>query len=178
MRARFSRVLGLPVQESESGGVLGTIGGIVLHPDTGVVEAFTVRVSAGMFAHRDLLLLPMDILHWGLRMTVRDGDVLALPEDIVRLQPLLTGNRPVLGQRMVTESGRALGRCSDLQFSTRDFRLEWLFPKRLLRWGIPVPASQILEVRSDAIIVRDAAVPEKKDAMEGLNILPQVPEAA
>lgn len=166
------------MQESESGSVLGTIGGIVLHPDTGIVEAFTVRVPAGMFSHRDLLLLPMDILHWGLRVVVRHGDVLAEPEDVVRLQPLLAGNRPVLGQRMVTESGRRLGRCGDLQFSTKDFRLEWLFPRRFLRWPqVPVPASQILEVRRDAIVVRDAVVPQK-EAMEALTILQQVPEAA
>ncbi len=175
MRARFSRSRGLPVLDEETGETIGTISGMVLNPDTGVVEGFFVR-AAGFFHRENLFLHSLDILHWGLRLTVRHQDVLSPMEDLVRLQSLIASQRPILGQRMVTESGRVLGRCSDVQFSTRDFRLEWLFPRRFFRLGIPVPASQILEVRREAIVSRDTVLPSK-EKQENVSLLPQMPEA-
>ena len=176
MRARYTRSLGLPVLDEETGEIVGTLSGMVLHPDTGAVEGFFVR-TPGVFWHEELFLPSADILHWGLRVTVRHRDVLSPIDDLVRLRTILDGHRPILGQRMVTESGRTLGRCCDVQFSTNDFRLEWLFPRRFLRTGIPVPASQILEVTPEAIILRDTLLPSK-EAQEAVPLLPQMPEVA
>ena len=63
-----------------------------------------------------------------------------------------------MGQRLQTESGVALGVCRDAQFDTKLFRLEWLFPRLFLRWGVAVPASAIVEVRTDAVMVRDSVL--------------------
>ena len=155
---------------------MGTLSGIVLHPDTGVVEGFFV-CTPGLFERGNLFLQSVNILHWGLRVTIRHADVLSSVDDLVRLRTLIDEHRPILGQRMITESGRTLGRCSDVQFTTNDFRLEWLFPRRFLRTGIPVPASQILEVTPEAIILRDTLLPSK-EAQEAVPLLPQMPEAA
>lgn len=173
MRARYTRSIGLPVLDEDAGEIVGTISGILLHPDTGTVEGFFIR-GPGLFPRNDLFLFSNDILHWGLRVTIRSAEVLSPMEDLIRLQSLLAGERPVLGQRMVTEGGRALGRCADVQFSTKDFRLEWLFPRRFWRNSIPVPASQIIEVRSDGIILREGTVPESKE--ESVSLIPQLPE--
>ena len=176
---RFTASLGLPVLEQETAEVLGRISGMLLHPDTGRVEGFFVRTE-GFFSHEDLFLSPLDIVHWGMRIIVRNRDALSPPEERVRLQPLLDGKRPVLGQPIVTQRGRPLGRCSDVQFSTRDYVLQWLFPRRFFRWGLPIPASQILEVRLDAIVVREPSVgvQEKEAQQEEIAILPPMPEAA
>lgn len=176
MHVRFTSSVGLPVTAEDAHEVLGTIAGIVVQPDTGAIEGCTVR-TPGFFASGTLFLSTEDILHWGLRITVRHADVLGPAEDRVRLQSLLREERPVLGQAMRTESGQSLGRCSDLQFNTRDFRLEWLFPRRLLRWGPPVPVSRIVEVRTDAIIVRDTVLPAEESEEEA-PVLPALPEAA
>lgn len=178
MRARYTRSIGLPVHDEETGEILGGISGILLNPDTGVVEGFFVR-TPGFLSHTDLFLPGLSILHWGIRVTVRDHHALSPVEDLIRLAPLLAEQRTILGQRIVTEGGRGLGRCTDIQFSTKDFRLEWLFPRRLLRAGPPIPASQILEVRPDAIVLRESAVPEKVESpADPISIIPAVPEAA
>ena len=174
MRVRFTRCPGLPVVDDDTGEPLGAISGILLHPDTGVVEGFFVR-TPGLFRGPDRFLGSVDILHWGTRITVRHVDVLTGPEERVRLQPILESGRPVLGQPIITESGTVLGRCADVQFDTEHYRLEWLFPRRFLHWGVPVPASQIVEVRREAIVVKDPPAAEREGEV---NLVPPVPEVA
>lgn len=171
MRVRYTRSIGLPVLDEETGDLLGELGGILINPDTGVIEGFFVG---------PLFLAGVDIIHWGLRVVVRSADVLGPLDERIRLQAIASGNRSVLGQAMVTESGKRLGTCRDVQFNTVDFRLEWLFPRRFWRWGVGVPASQIVEVRDDAIVLRDSTLTvrhEKEDDGE-LQLIPPMPDAA
>jgi sporulation protein YlmC with PRC-barrel domain len=166
----------MPVLDDETGELLGTIIGAVIHPDRGIIEGFFVRLPR-LFPGQPLFLGTNDILHWGTRITVRHADVLGPIDDRIRVQELLAQNRPLLGQMIVTDSGRTLGRCVDVQFSTTDFRLEWLFPRRFFREGIAVPVSQIQEVKPEAIIVRETNEPVKEEKEE-IQIIPPMPEAA
>ncbi len=167
-------ILGTPVYEESSPEPLGTLSGIVIHPDTGAVEVFWVHIR-NFLENRHLLLLPMDILHWGNRIFIRTADVLAEAEDVLRLQPLLDQQRPVLGQMIRTVSGKMIGRCGDVQFDSRHFRVEWLFPKKLFRWSAPIPVTQIQEITTEAIIVKEEIVPVEETPE---SIIPQVPEVA
>jgi uncharacterized protein YrrD len=176
MHVRFSTAIGLPVVDEEMVEQLGTIAGIFLHPDLGKVEGFFVRIN-GFFRHEMLFLSSLDILRWGLRVVVRDADVIAPLEERVRLQALAEEGRPVLSQKILTDTGRSLGRCADVQFDTRSFMAEWIWPRRLWRWGTPFPLSQIIEVRKDAIIVRDPALPVAEKAGPA-PILERMPDAA
>ncbi len=182
MHVRFSTALGLPVCEEGSHLPLGHIAHIVIHPDTGRIEGFFVG-RGGFFGGSMLFLPTMDILRWSLRVVVSSADVLCDPADVVRLEPLFAAPRPILGQRIVTVGGKPMGKCRDVQFDTTHFLLEWLFPKSLWTWGVPVPASHIAEVREDAIVIRDtkADVKEKAGALPTpATMLPPVtePEAA
>lgn len=175
MRARYTRSLGLTVIGEETGDVLGALNGMILNPDTGVVEGFFVRTAGFWAQEKRLFLCRSDILRWGARIAVRGRDALVPVDDLVRVNEILGGRRPVLGQKIVTESGLAFGRCADVQFNTASFRLEWMFPRRFFRWGIPIPASQILEVRPEAVIVKD---PPAAEAEEDVGLIPPLPEAA
>lgn len=168
---------GLPVVDDETGDAVALIDHIVLHPDTGKVEGFLVK-SPGMFSGSELFLSSMDILRWGNRVTVRDAEVLAPLEDLIRLQKVLEEARPILHQPMRTESGKELGRCRDVQFDTLHFVTEWLFPKKWGRWGTPVPITQVLEVRKNAILVRDAAAPAIETKTLEIPLIETMPEAA
>jgi hypothetical protein len=121
----------------------------------GTIEGFYTRIPA--FLHTLELFLPvLDIMHWGSRVRIRDADVLAPLEDLIRLQQISEENRTVLGQKIITEDGAILGVCRDVQFDTKTFRLEWLFPKKWFRWQRPIPASSIVIVKPEAIVVRNA----------------------
>jgi sporulation protein YlmC with PRC-barrel domain len=168
----------MPVTLDDTREILGTITGIVLNPDTPRIEGFVVQVQH-VLSSQHLFLSWMDILRFGTKATVRDPDALCPPEDIVRLRELLGGKRTVLGQKIRTESGLSLGRCKDVQFDTAEFLLTWLFPKKFVRWGTPLAVTNILEVRPDAIIVRDQTAPaeEEKQAVAS-SLIPQMPETA
>lgn len=166
MHVRFSTCRGLPVVDASCDAILGRLSGVVLHPDTGKVEGFTVHVP-GLLSGSELFCAGMDILHWGTHILVRDSDALSPSEDRIRLQELLAERRPFLGQRIRTESGRDLGICADVQIDTTKMLVTWMFPKRWWRWGIAVPLTEVREVRRDAIIIRDPPVVSQEMARVG-----------
>lgn len=171
MHIRFSTVIGLPVIEDAGDEEIALISGILLNPDLGKVEGFFVRVSG--FLHSQELFLPVaDIAHWGNKVRVQDAGALSPLEEFVRLKSLHEEGRPVLHQRIVTEGGMHLGVCRDVQFDTISFYLEWIFPRRWWRWRVPLPASSIVVVRSDAVVVRDAVtLPEVTESPSMLRTL-------
>lgn len=162
----------MPVFEEHSSVSLGTIDGMVLHPDSGRVEGFFVKVR-GFLRSSILFLSSVDIARFGLRVTVRSREALAPPEEFLRIKSLLEDDRTILDQSIRTDDGTELGRCADVQFDTTTLQLTWIFPKKFLRWGIPIASKDILEVKKDAVIVRgtDVAVEEERGAL-----LPVVPE--
>jgi uncharacterized protein YrrD len=159
MNVRFTTIIGMPVTDDQTEDDIGTISDILIQPDTAQVEGFFVSVSS-LFHQQTLFLSVMDVLHVGTRVRVRHADVLAPLEDLIRLQSLLEDGRTMLNQLMITESGRRLGRCLDVQFETQTFLIGWFFPKKWFRWQVPVPRSAIVEVRPDEVIVRDLVLPD------------------
>lgn len=159
MQVRISTCLGAEVVEESSEEVIGVLADMLIHPDTGAVEGFYVQVPGEGFGSSVLFCSSLDVLRFGARIYVRSADALGEPEEIIRLQPLLEDGRRVLGQPIRTESGSELGRCRDVQFDTESMHISWLFPKRRFRWGTGVPVSDIVEVRKDAIVVRDSPRP-------------------
>lgn len=170
MHLRFSRAIGTPVVDDELHHVLGTLSGIFIHPDTGNIEGFFVHVR-GFLSSRQLFLMSPDILRWGERITVAHADALAPFDDHIRLAALDSEGRSILGQLIRTETGRTLGHCRDVQFNTASLQVEWMFPKTLWSWGVPIALSQIIEVRRDAIIVREPSTPAKESVASPVPIL-------
>lgn len=150
--------VGMPVHEDGLREPIGSIDGILLHPDNGRVEGFFVAVP-GFFDRQRLFLSVNDVEHFGRRVTVRDAETLSQLDDHVRLLPLMNDPRRILGQPMVTDAGRPLGRCADVQFDTNAFQLQWLFPKRFfLFWGPAISAQMIVEVKREEIVVREQTI--------------------
>jgi len=175
MQLRLSSCIGLPVVENTDLEAIGTLSGILIHPDTAKIEGFFVH--GGGIGGGNLFLSALDIQRFSTRVYVRDADMVSPAEDRVRLQPLLEDGRTVLGQKIKTECGQYLGKCMDVQFNTAHFLVEWLFPKHLWRWGIAIPVTEILEVRRDAIIVRNPT-PVAEELQESPPLLPQIPDIA
>ncbi len=173
MHVRASACRGLPICEHDNQECLATVFQPVFQPDTGHVEGFSVRVP-GFARSRLEFLSSDDIGHWGLVIRIRHRDIISPLEERLRLREIVGSGRSILGQPIVTEQGRVLGRCADLQFETHFFQLEWLFPRRFWRWGLPIPARDIVEVRPDAVVVRErqagvaeASVPAVGQLAEG-----------
>ena len=176
MHVRFTTCVGASVLEEGSHEPIGVITGMLPNPDTGTIHGFFVR-TRGVFSSHELFLAVADIAHWGVNVHVRHVDHLAPLEDFQRLVLLTQEGRTLLRQKIVTETGASLGRCADVQFDTQHFSLEWLFPRQYFRWRRPIPVSAIIEVRRDAIVVRDAAkhVPLTETVLDTLVPLAEAP---
>jgi uncharacterized protein YrrD len=180
MHVRFSSCIGTPVIDDGTEEQLGTLSFPLIHPDLGTIEGFLVTIPH--FLHSESLFVSsLDILHWGTHVRIRDAGDLGPLSDRVRLQGFVDEGRLILGQRMLTESGVLLGTCKDIQFNTKTFVLEWLFPRKFFRWGLAVPASAIIEVKPDAVVLRETAIggeiAEKTPILTQLEELTKVPTA-
>lgn len=169
-------VSGTRVVDDDSSVVLGKVSNILIDPDTGKVLGFFI--STGGFLHpHQLFLSGIDIIAWGMVIHVRSADMLSEPEEIVRLQPLLAGERTILHQDIVTEKEKTnLGTCTDVQFDTLKLSVEWLFPRKFLVAGLPIPTSGIVEVTKDAIVVKEPLVTqtEKELTESGVTLQQEV----
>ncbi len=161
MHVRFTTLLGMPVTVDQTEEDIGMVTGILIHPDTAVVEGFFVQAPTFWHTGR-LFLASADILHLGSRMRIRSEEKLGPVEELIRVSSLLEDGRSILHQRIVTESGMLLGRCADVQLETKTFQVLWLFPRKWFRWQRPVSVATILEVREDDIIVKDPLIPLKE----------------
>ncbi len=169
MHIRFSIVLGTSVLDDESSRVIAKISDILINPDTGKIVGFFVMVP-GLFSGHGHFLSCTDIVAWGTVVHVRSEDAIVPAEDLVRLQLLLADSRRVIGQQIVTLTGRTyLGMCTDVQFDTRQMEIEWLFPKKYVFVSqSPVPASDIVEITPEAIVVREPLRLKKEKVEEPL----------
>lgn len=170
----------MSVVEESSNQEVGSLSGILIHPDSGAIEGFFVEVSHS-FSSAHLFLSVFDIRRFATRVYVRSVDVLSPAEDRIRLESLLNDPRTVLGQKMKVESGRVLGNCSDVQFDTEAMHIEWLFPKKWFRYGMAVPVTDILEVKKGYILLRDPLKKQKQQECEPnkeevASPLPDLPE--
>jgi sporulation protein YlmC with PRC-barrel domain len=184
MHVRLSTCLGTEVIDRSTGDILGMLSGLFVHPDTGKLEGIFVAFPAGLFGSSQRLFCGSDdIVHWGATVQVRNHNCLSPVEDRIRLVSLVEEGRGVIGQRIRTEAGRPVGFCKDIQIDTEKMRLEWLFPRRFFRQGIAIPAADIVEVRREAIVVRDAlqqipvSVSSPKEEPAMFESFPEIAEA-
>jgi uncharacterized protein YrrD len=178
MHVRLSTCIGTPVIDDMTEQAVGTVLSALIHPDLGTIEGFFVRIPH--FLHGETLFLSsLDIVHWGTHVRINEAEAISPLEDRVRLQAFVDEGRTILGQRLMTEGGVYLGVCKDIQFNTKTFVLEWLFPRKLFRWGIAVPASAIVEVKKEAVVLREMAIgvelSEKQPVLKTLEELAKAP---
>lgn len=154
MKKLFSQLVGRPILCQEAGGPVARVFDLIFDPDTGVMVAVSVhpRVREVVAAH--------DIKAWSPSIVIRDYDSITAPEDVVKVQQALRRRGPLFRSRVVTRSGKDLGRVVDYLVDLDADRLLKIMVAKLFL-GIFVfnerifPASDIVEMRPDRIIVRD-----------------------
>ncbi len=160
MHLRSSQIRGIPVIDDGSQQIAGFLNAPFIDPDTGRIFGFFV--FSAMIGVSDLFLQTPDIVAWGTRVHVRSADCLSPPEELIRLRSFFEDPRRVIGQTIRTkETNRKLGICSDVQFNTRHFMTEWIFPRKFFIARQPLPMTDVLEVTPEAIWVKDPLRPQK-----------------
>jgi len=157
MQKIYSHSIGQPVVRIQDGVILGFINDFIINTDTGLIVGFFVKTKD--FFSRKLVLLTRDIREWKLKVYVDDDSVLADPQDLIRLKPIFDKQMSVFLKPVLTTDDYYLGRVYDFNFDLDSFKMINLYILKKILFFITVqrrivPVSEIVEIKTNAVIVR------------------------
>lgn len=170
----YKSIIGAKVLEFDSGDLLAVVSGIIIDPDTGMVEAFWVKPVTLLV--RNAILKTSDIVEFKKNLYVKSNKVLAQAEDVIRISEILEDGRTFLGNSIQNEAGHSYGACFNLAFDTQTYALKQIHCKRSILGIITLDErifsyNNIIKVLPEMILVEDVAT--KKETL-----MATTPEAA
>lgn len=134
----------------------------VINPDNLKIEGFYCLDSID---HLELVLLYQDIrdiLPQGL--IVNDHEVLAVPEDLIRLKNILELNFEIIGKPVETVSREKVGKVTDYAFEGSTMYIQKLYVsqsllKNLTSGNLSIDRTTVHEITPKRIIINDLLAP-------------------
>lgn len=165
---------GSKVLEFDSGDLLGMISGIIVHPDTGMVEAFWVKPAT--IPLRAAVLKVSDILELKKNFYIKSDKVLAEASDLIRISEILQDGRRFLGSPVVSETGGSYGKCENIAFETDNYALKQIHTRKAFLGLFQTDRrifsyNNIVKLTPHAIIIND-------DSTKKEPLIATTPEAA
>ncbi|MBI2463507.1 PRC-barrel domain-containing protein [Candidatus Peregrinibacteria bacterium] len=118
----------------------------------------------GVHAGKNVIAF-QDILTWKPKIEIMNGSVQMLPEDIVRIQKVLDSGIKIMGNTVKTEKNQYIGKVVDCIIDIQKGILSSLYvAKNAILFPYDkriIPATQIVEIRKDAIIVCEQILMKK-----------------
>lgn len=141
-----------------TGAPVAQIQGPIINPNNLKMEGFYCLDNA---ENKQLVLLYQDIrdiLPQGI--VVNDFDVLAEPEDLVRLQEVLDINFELIGKPVETISHEKVGKVTDYAFESATMFIQKIYVsqsilKSFTGGNLSIDRSQILEITPKRIVIND-----------------------
>lgn len=162
MLARSQQLIGAKIISLHASGVIAEIMAPLINPDK--LEIVGFYVSHPKSIKDDQILLVADIRQIAPgRLFINSVDELTAARDLVRLKQVLEIAYELTDKKVITESGKKLGRVSDYIIDTTT----WLVQKIYVKQGIIksvsatdliIDRSQITEVTDNTITVSDATL--------------------
>lgn len=152
------RLLNRPVMSLRTGQPVATTTRAIINPDNLKIEGF---YCVDRFDKSTLVLLYQDIrdvLTQGI--VINDHDVLADPDDLVRLKKIMDIDFELPGKRVVSTSGTRLGKVSDYAVEVETMYIQKLYVARSILkdfagGGLGIARDQVQEITDKKIIVSD-----------------------
>lgn len=150
-----------PVLSLQTGGVVAVTNSVIINPNNLKIEGF--YCTDGFDRKRLVVLLNQDvrdIIAQGL--VVNDQNVLAEPEELVRLKDVMDTHFEVLGKQVVTTRKEKLGKVIEYAVDSETMHIQKLYIaqslfKNLTSGNLGIDRSQIVEITDKRIIVHDLA---------------------
>lgn len=151
-------LIGKPIMSLRTGQPVATTTGALINPNNLKIEGF---YCVDRFDRSELLLLYQDIrdvIAQG--FVINDHDVLAKPEDLVRLKKLIDLRFNLKGMQVVTVGHHRLGKISDYAVEVETMYIQKLyvtqgFMKGLTGGNLGIDRSQVNEITDTKVIVLD-----------------------
>lgn len=156
--------LNQPVLSLRTGSEIAVAHRPLINPNNLKIEGFYCE---DIFNKQVLILLNQDIreiIRQG--FVVDDHEVLADPEELVRLKGLLEIDFELLGKPVITDSKQNLGKVSDFAVDSTTLYIQKIYVERsiLKSFGtgqLGIDRDQIIEITNRHIIVKDPLQPTK-----------------
>lgn len=154
-----SRLYSAPILSLRTGGVIATAAEPIINPNNLKIEGFYCsdrfdRKSSLVLLYQDIReVIPQGIV-------VNDHEVLAHPEDIIRLKDLIALHFTLLGKPVVTETKAKVGKVNDFAVELESMFIQKLYVSQALRKSLSTSAlsvdrNQIIEITDRKIIIND-----------------------
>lgn len=145
MHVRWAELREQPVASIEGTRRVGTVGDPIFNPESGTLLGCWVKT--GWLSQRVLPWAAVrEIEAHG--VVIAGPDELVHPQEVVRIENALKLHAPILGQRVVDESGVRLGSVQDVTIDSGAAMLVKLHTRNQ-----DIPRGRIVEVRRDAVVV-------------------------
>jgi uncharacterized protein YrrD len=151
----ISQLLNQPILTVDDGEMIGSIHSPIIDPNGGKLAGY--YFSSGFFNLKKEVL-PVDAIlgYEKSTLVVRDHDV-ALPlKDEPKIRKILQKKLPVLGAKVVTESGKALGKTNDLLLDTELDMIVKYYVHSILNDRI-ISAEHVVSIEKRGIVVEDSS---------------------
>jgi len=160
MEYAYSKIIGLPVFEAENMRPVFLIQDVIVDPESGRIVAFLAD------GRRNIVITPHDILAIKHGVWIKDVDDLCTVEDVLRVSKVVEDFGSFLMKKVVTESGKVLGKVVDMYFDSQIIQLNKIHVAKNILGFIQydsriLPAKNIIEARKDVIIVKDDDAKER-----------------
>jgi uncharacterized protein YrrD len=151
-------ILSKPILSLRTGAPVAGVTSPIINPDNLKIEGFYCQDNA---ENKQLILLYQDIrdiLPQGI--VVNDYDVLAEPEDLVRLKKVLDIDFELMGKPVETISREKVGKVSDYAFESATMFIQKLYVsqsllKSLTGGNLSIDRAQVHEITPKKIVVND-----------------------
>lgn len=151
-------LLNKSVLSLRTGGAIATISSPIINPDNLKIEGFYCE---DRFDKRMLVLLGQDIRDvMSQGYVVDDHEVLAEPEELVRLQKVMKWNFQLVGKPVVTLSKEKVGKVSDYAADSESLFIQKIYVsqsilKSFTGGSLSIDRTQINEITPKKIVIND-----------------------
>lgn len=157
-------LLNKQVMSLRTSGPIATILQPIINPNNLKIEGFYCE---DRFDKSTLILLTQDIrdtLPQG--YVVNDHEVLAQPEELIRLQKIISINFQLPGKHVVTVDKQKVGKVTDFATETSTFYIQKIYVgqsilKSLSASQLSIDRNQIVEITNKKIIIQEILKPQK-----------------
>ena len=166
-------LIGQPVMSLRTGSEVARIVTPIINPNNLKIEGFYCQ---DRFHKGALVLLSQDIrdvIKQG--VVVNDHDVLAEPDELVRLKDLLKINFDIMGKPVFTVSKEKVGKINDYATETETMYIQKLYVGQSLLKSfsggqLSVDRTQIVEITDKKVVIGELLKPQKSAAPATLPI--------
>ncbi|MFH1088788.1 MAG: PRC-barrel domain-containing protein [Patescibacteria group bacterium] len=147
------------VIEFDDNRTLGKVVNWIINPTEKRISAFLVK-PAGFFKP-NLAVATIDIVEYGPKLViVKNESALVAPREVVSLPKLIRQRHKVLGNPVVTQSNKPLGKVSEILFETIDSTIQRIYVEpnilsALRQPDLIISADKIIQITPKKIIVQN-----------------------